>query len=261
MQLFKAISRQINWRVTALVIVLLPLLTGLGLWQLQRADEKRQLLLHYQQQQAKEAIDIEHVNSLSQIDSSTQVTTTYRRVFMSGYFDTERYWLLDNRSRDGRMGYEVVMPFVGDDITLLVNRGWVAANQDRSQLPTLETPSGQVVVEGTLYEPQKNAIFSSVESDWVLPWPKRVLQLDIVQAEQSLNLSLYPTLLRINKELTQQRNNHIDDKANIGLVTQWVVVNMKADKHDGYALQWFTMAVALLFFYVWMLIKAVNESL
>ena len=50
----------------------------------------------------------------------------------------------------GRAGYEVIRPLrIGASSRyVLVKRGWVAAGPDRSQLPEVVTPAGEVDVEG-----------------------------------------------------------------------------------------------------------------
>ena len=58
--------------------------------------------------------------------------------------------LLDNKTRAGVAGYEVVMPLriAGSSMHVLVNRGWIAAGRDRARLPDIRTPDVLVDVVG-----------------------------------------------------------------------------------------------------------------
>ncbi|MBT8124593.1 MAG: SURF1 family protein, partial [Gammaproteobacteria bacterium] len=116
-----------QWRMTLLVLSFLPLLVGLGLWQLFRAEEKRTLLLNYQRLQLQPTVNL---NLLKE-----EQWTDYLPVHLHGKFDGKRYWLLDNRSRNGFTGYEIVVPFATDEYIVLVNIGWVRSSPERSRLP------------------------------------------------------------------------------------------------------------------------------
>ena len=98
---------------------------ALGLWQADRAQEKR-----------KAAARIE-------------------RISVRGEFLPERTVLLDNKLRRGRPGYEVVTPLrlAGtQQMHVLVNRGWIAAGATRDELPEVRTVAGETVVEGIVRE-------------------------------------------------------------------------------------------------------------
>ncbi|MBX2807365.1 MAG: SURF1 family protein [Cellvibrionaceae bacterium] len=228
-----------HWQIGLLAAVFFPVLIKLGFWQLTRADEKRQLLAVYQQQQNLPALLLEN---------SHNTTGSYRNIIARGVFDASRYWLLDNRSRAGRVGYEVLMPLHSGDTTLLVNRGWVAAPMLRANLPDVDTPQDEVTVEGYLLAPQTNALLNNTDSDLPLPWPKRVLQVDLQRVASDLNTDVYPALLRINTD---------SDGA---LVTQWPLLNSSPEKHQGYALQWFAMAAALLVLYGLLIFKETTST-
>lgn len=200
----------------------------LGVWQLARADEKQALLAVYQQQQQMPAQTLTfYAGELEQ----------YQRIQAYGSFDEQRYWLLDNQSRDGQVGYEVIMPFVVGDKILLVNRGWVVGPPTRDTLPDISTSIESMMVTGYLVNPPTNAIFKQTESDWLETWPKRVLHIDTDIVSSQLGLPVYPLVLRL------------DDESPQSLFTQWPVVSTQPEKHEAYAVQWFAMACVLLIVY------------
>ena len=246
-----------QWQLSLLVLLFLPLLLRLGFWQADRAEEKQQLLAVYQQQQNLPA------QNFTALDSSN-IDLSYRPVILTGTYDQGSYWLLDNQPRQGKVGYEVVMPLhvemqVGSQQmkqTVLVNRGWIKAPRLRSDLPNIETPSGQLTIEGYFYTPSQNAIFRDManssdinnssdlsNSASLETWPKRVLSLNVQQAEKTLATSVYPQVLRINDENPS------------AFITEWPVINTLPEKHYGYSVQWFAMALALVFLYAWAMVK------
>ncbi len=98
-----------QWKITILVALFLPVLTYLGFWQLDRAEQKEKLLAFYEQQS-----ELAHT-SLAELDANAK--TKYRNVTIVGNYDIDHYWLLDNQQRQGKPGYEVIMPFRVDDTT------------------------------------------------------------------------------------------------------------------------------------------------
>jgi surfeit locus 1 family protein len=224
-----------QWQLSLLFLLFLPLLLRLGFWQLARADEKQQLMTVYQQQRALPAQKFDF--------SIPEKITNYQTVIIEGVYDLQRYWLVDNKPRGGKVGYEIVMPLWTGAQWLLINRGWVLAPSLRNQLPVLETPTKKITIEGYFYQPSKNAVLNSNESDLLQEWPKRVLQLDYQMAENALGKPTYPAVFRI-----------ADDSPS-AFVTDWPMINTLPEKHQAYAVQWFAMAVALLGLYGWALYK------
>lgn len=234
-----------QWKITALVLLFLPGLISLGFWQLDRAEQKEELLAFYEQQS-----ELAHT-PLADLDSKAK--TKYRNVTIKGKYDIDYYWLLDNQPRQGKPGYEIIMPFrfndkEGGSRTLLVNRGWVKAEADRSRLPLIETSAEQVTINGYLYPLQINAVIKHSQNDLAVEWPKRVLQLDMQAASEALSGDIEPLMLRIDEE-------------NVGaFITQWPVINTQPAKHHGYAVQWFAMSIALLLLYCWLLFRETKDK-
>lgn len=234
-----------QWKLTALVLLFVPVLTYLGFWQLDRAEQKEKLLVFYEQQR-----ELAHTPLADLVDSNK---TKYRNVNVKGQYDIDHYWLLDNQPRQGKPGYEIIMPFIfidkdGRQRTLLVNRGWIKAEAVRTRLPSIETSTESVSINGYLYPLQINAIFKHSQNDLATEWPKRVLQLDNQSASKALNADIDQLMLRI-------------DEDNSGaFITQWPVINTEPAKHQGYAVQWFAMSIALILMYAWFLFRETKDQ-
>lgn len=220
-----SVTLSINWKITLLGLLLLPVLLRLGFWQLDRAEQKQVLVESINQLQAMPIVSLEN---LLQGDMNLQ----YRQVSVQGEFMPERYWLVDNRVHLGKVGYEVIAPFVlTDHKIILINRGWIAAPARRSELPSVAMPAGAVELRGRLTRPSDNRMVRTLEVNQ--QWPKRIQQLLLPQAEDELKAELLPWVLQLSAE------------SPYALVMKWRDVNVSPAKHQGYAVQWFSMSLAL----------------
>lgn len=209
------------------VAVFLPLTVILGFWQLAREAEKRALLDRQVAIQEQPPVDIKALRSTGDY--------RYRPVFARGHFDNRRTILLDNRVRHGQPGYEVVSPFIlaGSDRLILVNRGWIAGSVDRSVLPDVPAVQGERLLTGSLYRPVAPPFRLGAE-EWTGLWPQRLQNLDIDKLAELLGSSVFPWSLRL------------DATSPAALEVGWPTVNVQPEKHRAYAVQWFSMATALL---------------
>lgn len=202
--------------------VFLPLLVGLGVWQLERAGQKQRMLEQWQQQAL----------ALSWPDLVSRGLETGRPVTLQGRFD-QASWLLDNRTRDGVPGYEVLTPFYPlEGPALVVNRGWVAAPRTRAQLPAVPTPSGIVELRGRLAEYPEPPVLAEPEPAQQ-QWPRRVQSLPRAEAMRVVP-ALPEAILRLAS--SDQPGAFRAD---------WAPDLMGPQTHYGYAFQWFALALAL----------------
>jgi len=228
-----------KWMLWISGTVLLPLLIGLGFWQLDRAEQKQVLLDSWQQAVPSQILPLEH----------EMTRGGYKAVILKGVFERERYFLLDNRVRKGRAGYEAVALFTVDSgRNVLVNLGWVLASQDRGVLPEVEVPKGQQTISGSVRVIEKG--FALLGDDLAGEgWPKVIQQLDVETISSRLVTGIEPLEIRLTDQLVP------------GLDLNWPVVNMKPEKHLGYAVQWFAMAFSLLCLLVWSALKIRKEAI
>jgi len=199
----------------------LPLLLVLGIWQLQRAEFKQQQQGRWQQQ----------TSELAWPQLVEQGLDAGRPVKLNGsYGDTT--WLLDNRTRDGMAGYEVLTVFYPlQGPALVVNRGWVIAPRTRQQLPDASVTQEQVEISGRLADfPQPPVLAASEASSG---WPRRVQSLPPEIAQDAV-----PELPRLILRLADQNQPG-------ALRADWAPDRMAIATHYGYATQWFALALML----------------
>jgi len=103
-------------RMALFVIVMLPLVIGLGFWQLQRAAYKQSLMDDY----------FDKLGGLPTALSGAFVPEAFTRVRVRGSY-ADINLLLDNQVNNSRQGYWVYTPFTSEGATWMVNRGWFEA--------------------------------------------------------------------------------------------------------------------------------------
>jgi len=158
----------------------------------------------------------------------------YRRIRLTGTLDNERTLLLDNRTRRGQQGYEVVSLFHPDGRQdwLAVNRGWLPGGLDRSRLPVVPSVVNPVTLSGFLYLSPGRPLRLGAEQ-WTGHWPQVLQNLDLGELAADTGLAVFPWQMRLEQE------------SPAALLAEWPVVNVLPEKHLGYAVQWFAMALAL----------------
>jgi len=216
-------------------MLVFPLLLALGFWQMERAAAKQALV---EQRAAGELIAPLQLDRRIELGEEDR----YRLAGVRGRYVAEQQWLLDNRVYRGQPGYHVFTPFRvdGDERpSLLINRGWVATGASRDFLPALPVPERLVTLSGRLDSPASvGLVMGEVPLDSIAD--KVVVQsLDIaaLAAARGMDLLRYALV--------------IDDGQPGGLQYDWSPIpEMGPEKHLGYAVQWFGLAMALLIIYV-----------
>jgi surfeit locus 1 family protein len=200
---------------------------ALGNWQAGRASEKRALGAKLEQAFRSPPIEIG-----SQAGLPGNLVS--KHVAAKGRFVDERTIYLDNKLRRGRPGYEVVTPLRLDGTHVLVNRGWVPAGRSREKLPQVPAPGGEVRVEGLALARIPHALELGQSA------PGKVRQnLDVQSFEQETGLRFQPIVI--------EQHSPAPD----GLLREWPRPDAGIEKHESYALQWYSLAgLALVLFVV-----------
>jgi len=202
-------------------------LVMLGLWQLQRAQEKQMLVDHYEERMNAKSVQVSQTRMGSDME--------YFPAQVKGQFEAQYQILLDNRVHEGRVGYDVLTPFRIQNarMRILVNRGWVPVGPSRARLPVLETPGQAQIISGYLYRPPER--YFSLEKRLPTLADKVWQNLDLERFQTEAGYPLQPYVLRLDVGLPGAYQ-----QLSPGYSDQWV------DRHRGYAVQWFGLALVLL---------------
>ncbi|MBN2872573.1 MAG: SURF1 family protein [Halothiobacillaceae bacterium] len=206
----------------------MPIFLTLGSWQIERATEKQQLLNAEQTAIETAPVPVE----------SIQATRLPVHARAEGKY-AEHVFLLDNRIRERRPGYEVLAPLrLDDQQAVLVNLGWVPQGASRQDLPEIEVPTGRVDVTGLAMTPQPPPFQLSDGETFAGGWPKVVQSGMPAKLEQVLDLQLRPVVL------------YPDGSAIAARKTE-ALQAFGPSRHHAYAAQWFGFALVLMIVYLW----------
>lgn len=202
---------------TLAVALLLPALLALGIWQLERADEKRALLAEFSTARAVAPVAFD------------AALPRYARVRVAGRWDP-RQFLLDAQVERGQAGYRIFTPLaLVDGSRLIVDRGWVAAAADRATLPDIAIAEAEVELEGLLDEFPQPGVRTGSSPDAAEGWPRVVLYPTAETLTAALGVAVQSKLLRLDAEA-----------AGAG------ALGFPPERHLGYAVTWFALAATLL---------------
>jgi len=234
--IFKRLPLKINVAVFVFSLLVFVLLIKLAVWQLDRAAQKDTRLDKMASYQQLDAMNLSYIMQLKE----NQEALNDLPIHLSGRFNNQQRFLLDNQVYKGRLGYRVVQLFEDKEsgLTVLVNLGWVQGSIDRAFIPQLEEIDGLVSFRGNvrILEP------SILLQDQILDnehWPQRIQSIEIDRISELLDKPLVPFIV------------YVDNKEELGYVKNWVPIVMPPEKHLGYAFQWFSLAIAwvMLMFY------------
>jgi len=221
-------------------LLLLPLLIGLGIWQLDRADQKAALTRAFMQRRNAPAVDLAAAKD-QRMDAAAM---RWRKCLLRGRYLADEQYLLDNQIEKGVPGYLVYTPLrlAGSDTIVLVNRGWIPVGRNRNAVPVIPTPSGEVSVRGMAKAPQSAGIaLGSGGGEALSHGLVRLQHLDLDAVARQHGWNLLPYVVRLEPEPDSKFVRDWPPPGTGGISRQ---------RHIGYAVQWFLMAVVVLGLYV-----------
>ena len=234
---------------TVVVLCVLAILLFLGTWQLNRATEKQQLMDSYQVAPRKPVVTIHQVKRWETHDKAWQ-TYRYRRIQLSGRYDSAHQILLENQIANKQLGYKVLTPFriANSQDIVLVNRGWLA-KQENENFAELAVTDKRQRIQGLLAPlPEVGMRMGSLDQS-PKAWPKRIPYLDKDWLSLQLNGVVMPWIILL------------DGHHNGGLIRQWrPVMRLGPNQHRGYAVQWYLLATVLLCLFVIANLRPKNDS-
>lgn len=220
--------RRPYWLPLCATVAATALFTGLGVWQLDRAREKGDIVA------ALERGERAPVTALP-ADAGKFAELAYRRVRVTGELRGQHQFLLDNRIHDGRAGFDVLVPLVrGNGDTILVDRGWVPVTVEREPArPIRLALEGEVEVRGRLWRPSPGFALGPAVTREGGGWPRLVTRIDYDALGSTLGRDLLPAVIRLDPSLPW------------ALESRPLTPAFGPMRHVGYAVQWFALALTV----------------
>ncbi len=230
-----AVQMKLKLLPTLAYSCVLPLLIALGIWQLNRADEKQ---LFFKMQEQRVQSDVIVLAPDTQVDMEV---LKYNKVSVAGHYDTGHQFLLDNQINNGRAGYFVLTPFIleGSAKAVLVNRGWIPLNKNRALLPDVNVIDTQTNILGRINSfPGVGIKLPGAETP-MAGWPSVIGLVNSAVLAKTLGYSIFPFQI----ELAENQPN--------GYKRDWQVTTvMRPEQHTAYAVQWFALALVLTILFI-----------
>ena len=211
----------------SLIVATLALLISLGFWQLDRADEKRVI---------EDKIAIANSENVELVVSTEFLKDKeYYHVRLQGSYVDDKQFIYDNQIVDQVSGYYVLTPFVlsGDSKTVLINRGFIAWNGRRDKLADIDVEGEITEIKVQISKPVKRMELKASEISGEFPVLIQALDLDAMSAIASIDFVSVVGLL--------------SPESSNGFVRRWESYTGSIERHIGYAIQWFLMALVLAF--------------
>ncbi len=133
-----------RWLGYGAIVLVFSIACGLlSWWQFSRLEEARQRVDRIERNW--DAAPMPLADAMPALDAF-DVERTWQPVVVSGEYLADDQLLVRGRPRDGRPGFEVLVPFLADDGTILVvDRGWVAPGSAQDEPDSVPAPpSGPV---------------------------------------------------------------------------------------------------------------------
>ena len=216
---------KVRWAALITFFALFVLTLSLGIWQINRGYEKKELENIYSLQQSYPIEEITY-----NLDSEINL---YRSVSIKGKF-LEDLFYLDNKIHNGKPGVVVMSPFELDDgSALMISRGWVEMT-DRNNFKRINTPEESLTLVGTL-RPFSTGLTLSSNTTLKLENAFFLIQaLDLSEIKSIIGRDLKASVLELS------------DLSPASFTSIWKPINLSSYRHFGYAFQWFGLSIVIL---------------
>ncbi|MBL4910633.1 MAG: SURF1 family protein [Alteromonadaceae bacterium] len=253
---------KLPWLLFTLLVFIA--LVKLGFWQLDRAQQKIQRLERIEKLKHQQALSITQVINLAQnayknksntkADLTNQVMTKAQAetindlpVKITAKFDDKHIFLLDNQVENNALGYRVFQVAHSQSHYFLVNLGWVIGSINRQLLPQFTPVSGLQTFTGHIRKMERGVVLQEQIFDKI-SWPLRLQQIEPNKLSPLIGEKLLPFVV------------YLDKNEEIGFIKNWHPVVMPPAKHQAYAFQWFSLALAWLILMIWITLKSNDNA-
>ena len=208
-----------------LILATMAFLVSLGFWQLDRADQKRTIEASIQKANTGVVELIVNQNEL--------LNKEYYEVRLQGSYISDKQFIYDNQIVDQASGYYVLTPFVltGQSNAIMINRGFIPWNGRRDQLDDIAVDSAYREIKIQVSRPIKRIELKTSDISNQFPVLIQAIDFDVIEEISSTSFVDVIGLL--------------DPSSDDGFVRKWEPYTGSIEKHIGYAIQWFLMALVL----------------
>lgn len=220
-----------RWLFTTLFVLLAVIvMVRLGIWQLDRLEQRRARNALIQQAMMLPPLD------LNQADLPNWSTAIYRDAVVTGKYDFSGEVMLRNQVWENRPGFHLLTPLLieGRTQAVIVDRGWIPLEDGEPSKRAKYAEDGTITVRGRLMPTQQTRSLGGV-----VDAPQGRLEawnwIDLPRLSQQISAPIVPLYLLaapLNAQSLPARSLPEPD--------------LSEGPHMGYALQWFSFAFIFL---------------
>ena len=157
----------------------------------------------------------------------------FYEVRLQGNYLNEKQFVYDNQIVDQVSGYYVLTPFILTDQlgVILVNRGFIPWNGQREKFADIAVDSVSREIKVQVSSPIKRMELKATDVSRQFPVLIQAIDFDVLEEVSKLEFVKVVGLL--------------DPSSSDGYVRKWEPYTGSIEKHIGYAIQWFLMALVL----------------
>jgi surfeit locus 1 family protein len=231
-----------GWILTTLLVVIAAgVMVRLGIWQLDRLEQRRALNARVSEQLDAPPLDLnsaimEYGENISELGLEGM---EYREITVKGEYDFSQEVFLRNQAYDGQIGVHLLTPLIisGSDKVVLVDRGWIPQGDAKATALEKYQEPGEVRIDGMIRASRtRPELGRQTDPAFVSEEPlDSFFVANIDRIEQEMTYSLLPVYILQNPNLGES-----------GLPARTDLnITLTEGSHLGYALQWFAFAAIL----------------
>ncbi|MDA8905487.1 SURF1 family protein [Candidatus Thioglobus sp.] len=208
-----------------LITATFAFLVSLGFWQLERADDKRSIEASIKQANTGSVELIKKEEGLQ--------SKEYYEVRLQGKYLSDKQFIYDNQIVDQVSGYYVLTPYAleGQSKAILINRGFIPWNGRRDKLADIVIGQETREIKVQISKPIKRMELKLSEVG--IQFPALIQSIDLQDMADRAKVDFSSVI------------GLLDASASNGFIRKWEPYTGSIEKHIGYAVQWFLMALVL----------------
>ena len=208
-----------------LITATFAFLVSLGFWQLERANDKRSIEASIKQANTGSVELIKKEEGLQ--------SKEYYEVRLQGKYLSDKQFIYDNQIVDQVSGYYVLTPYAleGQSKAILINRGFIPWNGRRDKLADIVIGQETREIKVQISKPIKRMELKPSEVG--IQFPALIQSIDLQDMADRAKVDFSSVI------------GLLDASASNGFIRKWEPYTGSIEKHIGYAVQWFLMALVL----------------
>lgn len=208
-----------------LITATFAFLVSLGFWQLERADDKRSIEASIKQANTGSVELIKKEEGLQ--------SKEYYEVRLQGKYLSDKQFIYDNQIVDQVSGYYVLTPYAleAQSKAILINRGFIPWNGRRDKLADIVIGQETREIKVQISKPIKRMELKPSEVG--IQFPALIQSIDLQDMADRAKVDFSSVI------------GLLDASASNGFIRKWEPYTGSIEKHIGYAVQWFLMALVL----------------